>query len=236
MREMLAAFTSTLGIANLAALACFLGVWLVFEIIVDYSPLRFNNLSSRMAHKRREWMLVMAERDLRMIDTAILTGLQHGSAYFGSSAILGIGGCFALLGATDSVLRIYQDLPIEGEFARALWETKVLGLAMIFVYSFFKFGWAHRLFNYCSILIGSVPHPNHASLEIRRKAALQAAEINIYASRHFTAGMRGIFFALAYLGWFIGPIALVISTLFVVGVLIRRQYFSYSLKILSRDE
>ncbi len=31
------------------------------------------------------------------------------------------------------------------------------GLALIFVYAFFKFAWAYRLFNYGAILIGAVP-------------------------------------------------------------------------------
>ena len=33
----------------------------------------------------------------------------------------------------------------------------MIGLILILAYSFFKFGWSYRLFNYCSILIGAVP-------------------------------------------------------------------------------
>lgn len=222
----------TLGTGNLVALGTFLALWLVIEIIIDHSPLRFKSLSMQMAFKRREWMLVMADRDLRMIDTSILAGLQQGAAFFGSASLLGIGGCFALLGATDNVVQIHRDLPLEAEFTRGLWETKVLGLTAIFGYSFFKFGWSYRLFNYCSIIIGSVQHKDDASQEERRKPALQAAEINTIAARHFTAGLRGTFFALAYLGWFVGPTALIITTLLVIAVLIRRQFFSHSLKVL----
>ena len=34
---------------------------------------------------------------------------------------------------------------------------KVDGLAVIFVYAFFKFAWAYRLFNYMAIIVGAVP-------------------------------------------------------------------------------
>lgn len=218
------------------ALSFFLFGWLSFEFINDYSPLRFKSLSSIMARRRREWMLEMAERDLRMIDTQILQGLQNGAAYFGSASILAIGGCFALLGATDQVLEIYRDLPVQTEVPRLLFELRVFGLTTIVVYAFFKFGWSYRLFNYCSILVGAVPMCDRSDLETRKKAALAAAEMNIIASRHFTAGLRGIFFALAYLGWFIGPSALFVSTLFVMAVLTRRNYFSAARRIVADDD
>ncbi len=221
---------------DLLAIYVFFGTWLAFEIITGRTGLRHTSLSGLMAHKRREWMLVLADRELRIVDTSILAGLQQGTAFFASSSILAIGGCFALLGSTDLVSGIYQDLPIDARFNRGLFEFKVLGLTLIFIYSFFKFGWAFRLFNYCSILMGAVQQPKEVDAEIRRAQALQAAEMNIIASAHFTAGLRGIFFALAYLGWFVGAEAFILTTVFVVGVLTRRQYFSRARAILAGKE
>ena len=46
----------------------------------------------------------------------------------------------------------------------------MIGLAVIFVYAFFKFAWSYRLFNYAAILLGA-----HAALRGgghgRRRAA-----------------------------------------------------------------
>lgn len=214
------------------ALGFFLLAWFVFEIVNDHSPVGKHSLSYLMAERRRVWMLQMAGRDLRMIDTQIMQSLQNGAAYFGTASILAIGGCFALLGATDQVLQIYRDLPISYDVTRQIFELKVFGVTSIFIYAFFKFGWAYRLFNYCSILVGAVPMRDSADAEQREKAALAAAEMNIIASRHFTAGLRAIFFALAYLGWFIGPWMLVVTTVFVMAVLARRNYFSKARRIL----
>ncbi|MGB7288002.1 MAG: DUF599 family protein [Salaquimonas sp.] len=229
---MMLQFIEGMSSADLWAISLFFIIWLSFEIITDHSSLRHSGLSGLMAHRRREWMLVLADRELRMVDTSILAGLQQGTAFFASTSILAIGGCFALLGSTDLVSGIYQDLPINSAFSRGLFELKVLGLTFIFVYSFFKFGWAFRLFNYCSILIGAVQQPQQASPEIRRTEAMRAGEMNIIASAHFTAGLRGIFFALGYLGWFIGPYVFVGTTVFILLVLIRRQYFSKARAIL----
>ena len=217
------------------ALGVFIAAWLGFDLLFLAALKHRPSLSDLMAKRRREWMLVLAERDLRMIDTAVLNGLQQGAAFFGSASILAIGGCFALLGSTDQVIAIVRDLPLSGAFSRALFETKVFGLTCIFIYAFFKFGWSYRLFNYCAILIGAVPHKGQGDDETRRAKALRAAEMNIIASRHFTAGMRGIFFGLAYLGWFIGPDALIASTVFVLAVLTRRQFFSKARAVVADD-
>lgn len=218
--------------SDVVAISAFFAIWLMFEIINNSTSLKYKSLSGLMAHRRREWMLVLANRELRIVDASILSGLQQGAAFFGSTSILAIGGCFALLGSTDLVSGIYQDLPLGAEFSRGLFEFKVLGLALIFIYSFFKFGWSFRLFNYCSILVGAVQQPNEAKPEVRRAEALRAGEMNIIASAHFTAGLRGIFFALAYLGWFVGPTVLIVTTVFIVLVLVRRQFFSKARAIL----
>jgi uncharacterized membrane protein len=225
---------TALGKADLIALSVFILLWLVFELAADYSPLRAKSMSGLMSEKRREWMLVMANRDLRMIDTQIIAGLQQGAAFFASATIFAIGGCFALLGSTDMVLQIYQDLPMTEEFSRAVWEVKVLGLALLFAYTFFKFGWSYRVFNYCSILVGAVPHGPTSNAQERERCALRAANMNIIAGRHFTAGQRGIFFALAYMGWFVGPKTMIVSSVFVLLILIRRQFFSQARAVLLR--
>lgn len=217
---------------DIIALSLFVGSWLVFEFFTDYFVFQTNSLPALMGRQRRTWMLEMAERDLRMIDTQIIQGLQNGAAFFGSACIFAIGGAFALLGSTDDVIRIYQDLRGPVELTRQLFEWKVLGLTVIFVYSFFKFAWSYRLFNYCSIMIGAVPMLTQADKDKRKRAALAAADMNITASRHFTAGLRGIFFALAYLGWFVNPWVFLVTTLFVILVLIRRNHFSRARNIL----
>jgi len=217
---------------DLIGLLVFITSWVCFETIIDFSGAGRKSLSGLMAEQRRKWMLVLAGRDLRMIDTQILSGLQQGAAFFASTSILAIGGCFALLGATETVLQIYRDLPLTKEFIRAIWEIKILGLATLFAYTFFKFGWSYRLFNYCAILIGAVPQTDDATLDERITAAKSAAEMNVLAGRHFTSGLRGIFFALGYMGWFIGPVAFIVATIFVLLVLSRRQYFSHARSVL----
>ena len=218
----------------LAVLICFLA-WAVFSWATDrehgFLPV---SLTQIMNVHRTAWLENSLRRDLRMIDTSIMAGLQQGTGFFASTALLAIGGCFALLGATDQVLGVLSDIPFGVPADRQAFELKVAGLIVIFCFSFFKFGWSYRLFNYCQILVGAIPmvgdvetDRNHADHCVKRAAA-----INILAGKHFNAGFRAIFISLGYIGWFIGPVVFLFTTLLVMLVLIRRQYFSAARKAL----
>lgn len=213
---------------DLAALAFFLVGWVAFARSVEGRFWKRPTLTSAMNRQRELWMQTMARRELRMIDTGIMNGLQQGTAFFASSCLLAIGGCFALLGSSDQVIDVLSDLSAEGEVARPAFEAKVLGLIAVLSYSFFKFGWSYRLFNYCSILIGAVPvlRDEAGAAAETETAVRRAARMNILAGKHFNAGLRGIFFSIGYLGWFAGPMVFAATTAFVLGVLVRRQFFS----------
>lgn len=227
-----------LSTADIAALCFFLIVWAFHSLATDGYIVGRMSLSSAMNRQREIWMRTMARRDLRMIDTSIMLGLQQGTAFFGSSALIAIGGCFALLGSSDRVLNVIGDLPLSADASRQIFEIKVIGLILILAYSFFKFGWSYRLFNYCSILIGAVPvqkDENDDPAETE-KALIRAARMNILAGKHFNAGLRGIFFSLGYLGWFVNPLVFACSTVVLFYVLVRRQFFSAARRAVLPDE
>ncbi|PLP58759.1 DUF599 domain-containing protein [Mesorhizobium loti] len=213
---------------DLLALAFFLGVWAFFALAADGRVFRRISLTTAMNAQREAWMRTMAKRELRMIDTSIMTGLQQGTAFFASSSIFAIGGCFALLGASNHVLAVISALPFVGMPAQGVFEIKILGLIVLLAYAFFKFGWSYRLFNYCSILIGAVPTAQEGIVAPHETeaAVIRAAKMNILAGKHFNAGLRGIFFSLAYLGWFMNAGIFAVTTLILLAVLVRRQFFS----------
>ena len=219
---------------DMIALGWYLTFWLGFAYISDRSALRDRNLSHLMNQHRIKWMRIMSTRELRIVDTSIITGLQNGTAFFASTALLAIGAGFALLNKTDLFLQLSQDLALPVTPAKELWELKILMLISIYVYAFFKFGWAYRLFNYASILMGAFPLPGSVSRDEMEEAIHQAGEINILAGKHFSLGLRAFFFSLALFGWFIHPILFIATTTFIGLVLIRRQFFSRSQAIAKR--
>jgi len=217
-----------LSTTDFAALAFFLVAWLLHTFASDGKLVSRVSLTTAMNAQRQAWMRTMAEREIRIVDTAIMSGLQQGTAFFASSSLIAIGGCFALLGASDRVLEVLSDLPLGGAPSRAAFQIKVFGLVLILAFSFFKFGWAYRLFNYCTILIGAVPilHGEASRNPVTETAVWRATQMNMLAGKHFNSGLRGVFFSIGYLGWFVDPTVFVLSTLLLLAVLVRRQFFS----------
>lgn len=186
------------------------------------------SLTQAMIERRHQWIYNSLTRDLKMIDTQIMAGLQNGTAFFASTSIFAIGGCFALLGATDRVEAVFRELPMVAYGGRAAFEMKVVGLTGIFGYSFFKFGWSYRLFNYCTILFGAIPMMRETGEDRERaeRAADKVVKMNTIAAKSFNAGLRAIFLSIGYLGWFVGPYVFMASTFFIICVLTHRQFYS----------
>ena len=105
-----------------------------------------------------------------------------------------------------------------------------LGLTVIFVYAFFKFAWSYRLFNYVAIMIGAAPPVPEADTPAAKAFVHRASTLCRDAGRHFNRGQRAFFFALGYLGWFISPWVLFVTTAAVVIVTWRRQFASNAWK------
>ena len=220
------------------ALVFFIAAWTLFNWLtsVDRTFSR-PSITRAMAIHRARWIRNSLNRDLKMIDTQIMAGLQNGTGFFASASLFALGGCFALLGATEQVEAIFRDLPIMLQGGRQGFELKVGGLAVIFAYSFFKFGWSYRLFNYCSILFGGLPMHGDTLKDPERaeRAGERVIALNIIAAKHFNAGLRAIFLSIGYLGWFVNAYVFMAMTVFVFFVLIRRQFFSEAREAVLKD-
>jgi uncharacterized membrane protein len=218
-----------LTVADYIALAFFAILWLGYSwLLRGRTFFGRTSLTHAMTERRREWIYNSLRRDLKMIDTQIMAGLQNGTAFFASTSMFAIGSCFALLGATDKVNAIFADLPYVFSSGTASFELKVGGLTALFAYAFFKFGWSYRLFNYCSILFGSIPMVRDSETDIiaAERAAERVIRMNVIAGGHFNEGLRAIFLSIGYLGWFVNAYVFMATTAIIVVVLTRRQFFS----------
>jgi uncharacterized membrane protein len=207
-------------------LAYFVLAWAAYAIAVEWTPHGDDSLNTRMHHYREVWMRRMLERDMRMVDMQIMSALQNGTAFFASTSLVAIGGALTLLRSTGEILSVVAALPLGIQATRAQWEAKVIGLALIFVYAFFKFAWSYRLFNYVAILLGGTPPSKEKDTAQAEMHVIRTTRLFESAGRHFNRGQRAFFFALGYLGWFVGPLLLIVSTTAVVVVMWRRQFTS----------
>jgi uncharacterized membrane protein len=110
----------------------------------------------------------------------------------------------------------------------------MLPVVVLLANALLKFVWANRLFGYCSVLMAAVPNEPTDPLAYHRAA--QAGEINITAAKSFNRGLRSIYFALAALGWLLGPWGLIAGTVIATGVLLRREFASTSRRVILMRE
>jgi uncharacterized membrane protein len=202
--------------------------WLLIGLIIENPPARRPSVSVLMADYRREWMKQYVTRDPRVFDAITLNGLREGTSFFASTCLIAIGGGLALIGNTERLLGLAEDLSLDNAPA-VIWEMKVLLVLLFLVNALLKFIWANRLFGYNAVVMGAVP--NDAS-DLAYARAAQSAEINIHAVRNFNRGLRAVYFALAALAWLLGPIPLMIATALALGTLWRREFASHSRGVL----
>ncbi len=213
---------------DLAAIAFFVGAWVIYALATEHSAYGQRGLNAHMNSYRYLWMKQMLARDMRMIDAQIVATLQNGNAFFASTSLIAIGGSLTLLHSTDQVLDVIGALPFGIRTTAIQWEAKTMGLAIIFVYAFFKFAWSYRLFNYVAIMIGATPSFEHKDTAEAKEHIERVGRLSEVAGQHFNRGQRAFFFALGYLGWFISAWVFIAATVAVLFVTWRRQFASDS--------
>lgn len=217
-----------LYLPDAVAICVFLGCWAIYHVLIEGGMLGPRSLNTRMNSYRLRWMNEMLARENRMIDVQVMAALHQGSAFFASTSLIAIGGTLSLVRAGSDVSTALSALPFGAQNNPVMWEIKLIGLAVIFAYAFFKFAWAYRLFNYASILLGATPPADKVD-DAARLHARRTGLMTLVAGRHFNRGQRAFFFALAYLGWFLGPWVFMTSTLAALIVMAKRQLGSDAL-------
>ena len=211
---------------DIAAVGFFIIEWSVYALTLEHSVYGRDSLSARMHIYREVWVRNLLNREARMVDMQIMASLQNGTAFFASTSLIALGGGLALLRSTNDAMAVFGALPIDLTPSPALWEMKCVGLILIFIYTFFKFAWAYRLFNYVAILFGAMPPAGQRDTPAAEAHVLRTTRLFEAAGRHFNRGQRAFFFALGYLGWFVSPWVLFVTTAAVVIVTWRRQFAS----------
>lgn len=218
---------------DLLALAWFAISIFGYQFVSGLPLLASRSVAAAVQRRRVQWMQNMADRENRMMDAMVLQALSQGNAFFASTSAIGIGGLSALLGAGERTQAILEQLPYVVKSSPGLWEIKILLMMGIFIFAFFKFAWAFRLSHYTGIMIGATPIGTASNEPDRDRHAERSAELIGIAADHANSGLRSFYYAIAALGWFFHPLAFIVATTWVLAILIRRDFFSRSRRILS---
>jgi uncharacterized membrane protein len=214
---------------DVVGLLVFAACWWGYPWYAERRERRAPGLVALTNQYRYEWMRQMLARELRMVDTALITTLTQSSVFFSSTTVLILGGLLALLGTSETMKDALGKLPGAVPTTEQLWELKLLLLVAIFVYAFFKFTWSLRQFNFVGILVGAAA-PREAAPEddVWQRAGAMA----VLAAEDFNQGLRAYYFAFAAIGWFVNPTAFIVVTLVVVAILYMLEFRSNAVKVL----
>jgi uncharacterized membrane protein len=204
-----------------------------YRLVASRAPIERQSIVGAVQRQRLAWMRTMALRDNRAVDAILLGNLSQGNAFFASTSAIAIGGLAATMGAGERVQALLERLPYVAKAPPVLWEMKVLLLGAIFVYAFFKFAWAFRLSHYTAILIGATPIAHETNASQCEAHAERTAQLIGIAADHANSGLRAFFYAIAAMAWFFHPLLFMAATTWVLAILIRRDFFSRSLRILA---
>jgi uncharacterized membrane protein len=225
---------SMLPWADWLALAGFFTLWVGYAWFAKVWGQRRPSLLATTNRYRAYWMRQATARDPRMLDGLITQSLSQTPSFFSSTAILVIGGLFAVLGTTEKATELMSEIPFAQSTPLIVFEFKVLVLIGIFVYAFFRFSWCMRQYTFVALVIGSMPPPEDfdSGKFDRTVYADRAAAMVGAAAESFNDGLRAYYFSFAALAWFISPVAMVMATGLVVLILYSREFRSEVLSIL----
>ncbi len=229
--------TDFLQNSDLLAVAWFFIAIIGYSQTAGREPLLSRSIVGAVQQQRITWMRNMAVRDARIVDAHLLGGLAQGNAFFASTSALIIGGLAAMMGSGDKVQLLLERIPYVAKSSPTVFELKLILLIGIFGYAFFKFAWAFRLSHYASIMIGATPllETDKSNIAACEGHAERTARLIGIAAEHANGGLRSFYYAIAALAWFFHPAVFAAVTTWVVLILLRRDFFSRSRRLIAGD-
>jgi uncharacterized membrane protein len=219
--------------SDLTAVVFFLAAVVGYGYLTAMGPLHRRSISGAVQRQRELWMRNMAVRDMRIVDAQLLGGLSQGNAFFASTSAIIIGGLAAMLGSGEKVQALLERLPLVARSSAAMFELKLFLMIAIFVFAFFKFAWAFRLSHYAAIMIGATPILSQDNREACESHARRTARLVGLAAEHANTGLRSFYYAIAAMAWFFHPAAFMVATVWVLLILVRRDFFSRSRRLMA---
>ncbi len=216
-----------------AALGWFVAVWVGYTAYARRAAIYRDSLTATLYAYRIDWMRNMLNHENRITDVALLGNLSSMVNFLATTTILVLAGIVTMLSSTEKLLSVLENHAYVVPATREEVQFKLLVLAAIFVFAFFKFTWSMRQHTFCNIVMGAMPLVRMGEETAEHyQLAEYAARISDRAGNEFNYGLRSYYFALAVLTWFLGPWTFIAVTTLTIYILYRREFKSVTLKYL----
>lgn len=219
--------------ADWLALCWFVAIWTAYMAYARRAAKRRSSLTACLYFYRIDWMRRMMSHENRITDVALLGNLSNMVNFLASTTILVLAGLVTTISSTDRLISLLSGHALIAPITREQAQVKLLLLAIIFMYAFFKFTWSMRQHTFCNIMMGALPVVKESEMtDDDRALAENAAKVSDRAGNEFNNGLRCYYFALAAMMWFLGPWVFMVMTTLIVAILYRREFQSATLRYL----
>lgn len=204
-------------IATVFPLIC----WLAYNYGVPLVERRHASLSVIMSLQRRRWVANAVRRESPM--DAILSGNLMGSVSFlASTSVLLILAIFAAFGQLPAAMEALRTIGMGAAYSAFDLQLHLVVMLAIFALSFFSFTLSLRQFNHFCIMLGAIDHTGRELPE-----EIDAiAQLNSMAAKNFNNGIRGYYFAVPAVAWFVADWLAIVVSIVIAGVIVHREFFS----------
>ena len=225
-----------LPLADWAALLCFFAAWTAYAVFARWRARTRPSFLGSSNRVRRQWMLQTTYREVRVLDGVVVQQLSGTASFFASTTILIVGAIVAVLGATEKASDLVREIPFAARTSLLVFDFKLMVLAAIFVYAFFRFTWCIRQYSVGVLLVAAAPEAAAIADEAQRQDfADRAGRVMGLAAESFNDGLRAYYMSFAALSWFVSPWAMLAASAGVIWVLYWREFRSEVLRVLERS-
>jgi uncharacterized membrane protein len=180
---------------DIAALILFGVLWLAYQPLLKRLGRRAGAINTDMEWVRRRWMVNMAARDVRLMDSQLLGHAINSASFFASSNLIVIAAIGGVVFSGQSAFRTIEELGVVAAAPDWLFTAKLALIVVVLARGFLDFIWALRQMNYTLAAIGAAPTAT-ATPERLEAYGAAAAQILNPALSSFNTGVRGYYFAL----------------------------------------
>jgi uncharacterized membrane protein len=224
-----------LPLADWAALVFFFAAWAGYAVFARRRARTRPSFLGSSNRVRRQWMLQTTYREVRVLDGVVVQQLSGTASFFASTTILIVGAIVAVLGATEKASDLVREIPFAARTSLLVFDFKLMVLAAIFVYAFFRFTWCIRQYSVGVLLVAAAPEAAAVTDEAQRQHfADRAGRVMGLAAESFNDGLRAYYMSFAALSWFVSPWVMLAASAGVIWVLYRREFRSEVLHALER--
>ena len=206
-------------IALAVYLICLLGYRTFLSFMLRNRPGRL--FLGKLQQYRNAWIETHSGSQESIVVVQTLRNTIMSASFLASTAILLIMGAFNLLHTLHSSAKPLKPLVLYGVSDPGVEVVKILLVIIVLSYCFFNFTWHIREINYMSFIL-NIPKERLDEIE-GGDSTPHIAQMFLTSGLYFSLGMRGYYFLIPLMMWFFSPILLIVATMSILLILLRRD-------------